>query len=169
PVRRTNTVGQPAVLASPCRDRKISVIRRRFCGRGEFMGSYCTARSLRAPQAPWPGHHGLPAAGGAGAPREDGATALPLRQRQVSETKRNRPLPGRTTRSAQLAELDRTQAVGGDARRVAARVPGLHLLQGGLCLAQLAVAELGQAKLEQRTGRLVVGRVAAHQRAELLG
>jgi len=36
PVRRTNTVGQPAVSASPCREWKISVIRRRvtrFCPR----------------------------------------------------------------------------------------------------------------------------------------
>ena len=29
PVRRTNTVGQPTVAASPCSDRKISVIFRR--------------------------------------------------------------------------------------------------------------------------------------------
>src|SRR5690606_39028186 len=75
---------------------------------------------------------------------------------------------GRRASSAQLAELDGTQAVGGDARRLGARILRLDLGQGRLRLAHLALAELGQAQLQQRARRLVVGGIALDQAAELL-
>src|SRR3546814_5243116 len=80
----------------------------------------------------------------------------------------SRPTPRRLAGLPHLRQLDRAQPVDGGARGVGAGIAGRDLGQGLLGFRHQLLPVLRQADLQQRAGRLVVGRIAVDQGLELL-